>query len=777
MDSIDDSDEELTGNPEHDLQTFKDWIRDAEEYWNPNIMRFMYYMNFLCVSTIDKGDEVLLDDMNRPAMMFNQLDAVGCKLLGEFASQEPGIVVSAADGVMVDDDLANMIECVEAHMRYSLSHTNSGNAGNRTFKDEVYGGYGAMEVYTEYLPGSLKQCIKHQRLNPTMCGWDPMATEPHKGDGKFCYKKIYMTYESVKLKFGKEVANSISYVNGAGGSNTQAFSWSYQNTKQKVAVIVEMYVKKERRGRLVLLSNGEEMDEKQYKQNLKDWDKSGIMLPPPTVTDSRAEIFTDILRYTLCESKIIEVEVDGKMQKYEETIFEMLPIVFFDGNSAEVQTEKGGCLQQVTRPYFYNARDAQKFKDFAGQSFAGELQSTIQSKIIVAEESIPKQYLDNYLNPQHNSVLPYKTMYKDDPNHPNPPPTIIHRPDIPQSIPAAFYGADKLIQTTLGNYDTQLAMQPDVSGKAIQEGSMESDAAAKPYFDNFFEGQTRVAQIELNLIPKVYKTPRSIPITLKNGKKSYAIINSDDIKPKTTGKPDKDAIQNHAVYMNYKPSDLLVQVKSGPNSAVQKRAAVDQITKMMAASPEINGFFSGPAFEVLIDNWDFRGAERAKSMVPKYQEQQQQQAAQAKQMAEQMQQMQMQITQMQGLVLQAQANKFNADAHKAAADSVIENKRVDNEESMAVANLLLTREEKEAEFALKQEELAIKETEAAGKLLLSRQELSMGQVDQVLRASEISAERERTAAEHALAVSEHVHNVNIDMAGLKNESKEAESSQ
>ena len=507
---------------EDGLKFVKNSVRDWEDCFKENVERYITSKKFLLVSTVNDSDASLLNDMNRPPMEFNQLDAIGCKLMGEFSSQEPGIVVAASDGIIVDDEIAMTVECVEAHMRHDLAHTNNGNANNKVFKDTVYGGYGCFEVYTEYASkSSFEQVAPYRRVNPTICGWDPMAIETHKGDGKYCYTKVYMTHERVMLNFGKQIADSLSY-NSSGDFGDSVFQWSYQSGRKKIAVIVFFYYKHERRGKLLLLSNGESMDEKKYKAQMKEWDELSILPPPPTIQDSREQIFTDIVRYTVCENKVI---------KREETDFEMLPLVFVDGNSAEAQGEKGGGIRQVTRSYFYNAFDSQRFKDFAGQTFAGELQATMQSPIIAAEESIPDQYLDNYLTPSRASVLIYRSRYKDQPDQPLPPPQIINRPEVPQYIPAAFYGADKLIQTTLGNYDTQLAMQPQVSGVALQEGSMDSDAAAKPYVDSLFEGIDRVAQIKLNLIPKLYKTPRSIPITLKNGKKSYAIVNTEDYAP------------------------------------------------------------------------------------------------------------------------------------------------------------------------------------------------------------------------------------------------------
>ena len=44
----------------------------------------------------------------------------------------------------------------------------------------------------------------------------------------------------------------------------------------------------------------------------------------------------------------------------------MLPLVFFDGNSVMITNEQGGQTQQMTRPYVYNAKGAQRLINFSG---------------------------------------------------------------------------------------------------------------------------------------------------------------------------------------------------------------------------------------------------------------------------------------------------------------------------------------------------------------------------------------------------------------------------
>jgi hypothetical protein len=143
-----------------------------------------------------------------------------------------------------------------------------------------------------------------------------------------------------------------------------------------------------------------------------------------------------------------------------------------------------------------------------------------------------------------------------------------------------------------------------------------------------------------------------------------------------------------------------------------------------------------------------------------------------------MQNMQEQLQQLQGMLLQSEVGKNNsiitknnADANKIANDSAIQSKKFEHQESLDIANLLLEQQNEDAVNAQKSEELAIKASKVASDILLSRQKLSSDQIDQVLRASEIDDDRVKMAHNHALEVSKHVHEVNIDLAGLNKTEK------
>ena len=136
-------------------------------------------------------------------------------------------------------------------------------------------------------------------------------------------------------------------------------------------------------------------------------------------------------------------------------------------------------------------------------------------------------------------------------------------------------------------------------------------------------------------MPKYYRTPRSLPVLLPDGKREYFEIN-----------------KKGSLYMNYDPNNLEVKVEMGVNFAMQKEIALQTIVSLSQASPVFAQFFNEYGLPVLLDNIDIRGIDDLKEKSQEFQQkiQQQQQVAQK----QQMQQMQMQAQQQTMAMQQAQ---------------------------------------------------------------------------------------------------------------------------
>jgi hypothetical protein len=286
----------------------------------------------------------------------------------------------------------------------------------------------------------------------------------------------------------------------------------------------------------------------------------------------------------------------------------MLPYVFVDGDSIDIVEGQSGNITQMTKPYVYHAEGAQKLKNLSGQALATELENMVQHKFVVMKEAIPeeKSYQDALTMPQKANTLVVNAFKDDDPNIPIPNPiSPVTRIPAPPEISNAFTMSDQVTQSILGSYDAALGINDNqLSGVAIVEAATQSNAAAMPYIVNYLQAWTQVANIIIDLIPKYWKTPRTVPVIDKDGKRSFAIIN-------TPNNPE-------SIDINYDSNALQVQVKAGVNFQIQKARALQQIIAMTQASPIFAEFMNTKGLEVLLDNFEIRGIDILKELAVQF---------------------------------------------------------------------------------------------------------------------------------------------------------------
>ena len=687
------------------LDKIKQSVEQAYIYFRPNYERFHQFMRFVYKSTLTEDDIAVLATLGRPQIEFNMMEAYISRLRGEFSRMEPGFVVRAQDGFdLVDPQL---IDVLEAHFRAILNDSDNDGFSYDVYTDLLVGGFSVVEVYTDYVSEmSMDQKICTQRVfDPTLCGFDPLARKSHKGDGNYCFQLFPKEVEEVEREYGSNAVKGLKYARAFSG-----FNWSYRAAKKDIVLLCQYDKKDFKKERITKLSNGRVVSVKHYEELLGLWEEAGhIEQPPIPIGKIRETILEEITRYTFSGAELIEVE---------KTNFKMLPLIFFDGNSAVLRDNNDSTAEQMTRPYIYNVKDAQRLKNYAGQSLANELENTVQHKMIASVESIPEDYIDAYIDIQKPSTYMYNAFYDGDPNVPLTPPREVVRTPIPPQISETFQMSDNLIQGILGSYDAALGIQNnELSGVAIMQGAMHSNAAAMPYTVGFMKGWNRVCQQILDLIPKYYVTPRSLPIVKPDGKRSYQVVN----KP---GNP----------YMNYDAMSLEVKVEAGVNFAVQKQISLETIIQLMQTSEAFAAFINTKGLGILLDNIEIRGIEGLRQAAGEFMEETAKKQAQAEQMAQQ--QALQQLDPKQVMAMQAQAEMAK-----------VQQKREAREQETQVQLTKIATDD------------AVKNKQADIDFLKVMADIEGASVDQGLKQEKLDAENARTAVEMAVSVSQHHHEV------------------
>ena len=688
------------------LDRIKKSVEQSYIYFKPNYQRFHEFKRFVYKSTLTEDDIAVLSTLGKPQIEFNVTEAYISRLRGEFSRMEPGFVVRAQDGFDLVDP--KLIDVLEAHFRAVLNDSDNDGFSYDVYTDLLVGGFSVVEVYTDYLNEmSMDQKICVQRVfDPTLCGFDPLARMSHKGDGNYCFQLFPKEAEEVEREYGSSALKGLKYARSFSG-----FNWSYRAAKKDIVLLCDYYEKEHKKEKITKLSNGRVVSIKNYEKLAEMWDQAGyIEQPPIPIGRIRETTIEEIVRYRFSGAELIEKPVP--------TNYKMLPLIFFDGNSAVLRDNNDSTAEQMTRPYIYNVKDAQRLKNYAGQSLANELENTVQHKMIAAVESIPEDYLDAYIDVQKPSTYLFNAFLDGDPNVSLPVPREVVRTPIPPQISETFQMSDNLIQGILGSYDAALGIQNnELSGVAIMQGAMHSNAAAMPYTVGFMKGLNRVCQMILDLIPKYYVTPRSLPVVHPDGKRSYQTIN-------TQGNP----------FMDYDPLSLEVKVEAGVNFAVQKQISLETIIQLMQTSESFAAFINTKGLGILLDNIEIRGIEGLRQAAGEFMQETAQKQAQAEQMA--LQQAQQQLDPKEVMALQAKAEIMKVEQKKEAS------------ERQAQVDLIKISTDD-----------AVKNKQADIDFLKVMAEIEGAQVNQALKQEKLDAENARTAVSMAVDVSKHHHEV------------------
>lgn len=659
------------------LDRIKETVRKAHEVFRHNYERFIEFRKFIFECSLSENDITLLTTLSKPQLEFNITEAYISRLMGEFSKQEPSISVSAEDETVVDQLTA---EVVEKHLRHIMFDTKNNSTQYEVMKDLYSGGFSVFKIWTDYKnEKSFDQDLFVDRVyDPTLVGWDMLANKAHKGDGNFCFELFPMSHEDFVREYPDVNISSVNFRGGFG-----SFNWSYLNGNERIILVCDFYEKKRRKVKIVKLSSGQVLTTKEYEKMKAKWGE--VMQFPTPVGKPRTSEITTIVRYRLISNQVLE---------YVETDFSFFPLVFVDGNSVLIRnTKTGGSVYQMTRPYVYHAKGAQKLKNFAGISLANEIENMIQHKIIIAKEALPKEenWLEAYRDVQKPNVFVYNAFNEQNPDQVIPNPIReVNRIAAPPELMAAYQSVDGTIQQILGSYDASLGINDNqLSGVAIQEGATQSNAAAMPYIVGYLHGWQRVGEILVDLMPKYYRTPRTIPIMGIDGKRDYIQINGGQ-NGQGQGQGMMMMQSQPSIDFRFSPNALNVRIEAGVSFQIQKSKALQQMISLMQVSPLFAQFINEKGLPVLLDNLEIRGIESLKMMV----EQWMQELAQQKAMMMQAQQQQMQNNpavmknQIEMQKLQLQSQKQGHEMQKSQVQFLIDQEKLRTEQQKALVNAL-----------------------------------------------------------------------------------------
>jgi hypothetical protein len=711
----------------------KDNIQEAFVYFKKNRDYYNETRKFVLKSNITPEQESALDELQRPCLQFNVLEAYVSRLLGEFSKQSPGIEATSEPSEKAP--APEEIEFVENHMRSIIDNLNS----YEIYRDQLTGGFSCIKVWTEYEnPKSFNQKICCDRVfDPLLVGFDPAAQKSHKGDGSYCFELIPLTEDQAH-----ELYPDIDFTH-CYKKDIQGFQWGYKTGKKRIILFCNYYEKKNKKVMIYRLSDNRVRTKQEYEEIIIKCNESGDVVP--AIVDKRLAEIPHICRYQLTKDMILE---------YKETEFCALPLIFVDGNSAMIKIESSNSdTEQVTKAYVHNAIDTQKLKNVSGQTIANKIETMVQSQWKVAIESIPNGYEEAYKNPQQATALVYKAYGND--STPLPPPQEVMQMPLPQEVIATFMGADETIQGILGSYNAAAGITDnDLSGKAMMIGTTNSSFAAMPFMVNFLSALQQMCKIVLDLIPKYYITPRSVPVITSEGKREHVSINNPE--------------DPRSLKIQYSPSDLNIVLTPGVNFDAQKNQALQTIEALAQSLPSFAQMINEKGLPIICDNLSIKGADQLKKMAEEWMQAQKEKAA-------------LMLKMQQG---QQQQNPEMMKIQQSGQKMQMENQ-----------NKQYELQQKDREIDIKQQEVGIKQQAQNLDDAMSQIKAINDRIDSIVQMKKNQTERQvhglnlamqkeendrahvMKAAEHAHKVGEHHHQVAMDLINADQANHSANTSQ
>lgn len=251
------------------------------------------------------------------------------------------------------------------------------------------------------------------------------------------------------------------------------------------------------------------------------------------------------------------------------------------------------------------AKDSQKMLNFMASSAARRIASANKSPWIVDRKSIaPYMTAWNKANTENMPYLPYDS-YDDKGNGRQLPPP--QRADQTGQIQDLLQAAAKFeddLKATIGIYDAGLGATPnEQSGVAIQTLAQQGQNSNSHFSDYLLSAIKTLGEVLIDLIPRIYDTPRVVQVVGVNNKTKMVKIN--EIFSKNGSKTIYD-IANSASHYG-------IVINAGPAYATQQQAAIQSMMQLMATNPAIAPYVQ----DIIAGNMDFEGKDQVRDRLLK----------------------------------------------------------------------------------------------------------------------------------------------------------------
>lgn len=471
------------------------------------------------------------DGINRPSLTVNKTRQHCLQVVNDARQNKPQVRITAVSDEATKE-AADVFEGVVRHIEYISDAT---TAYDTATEHQVQGGIGWWRIITRYEGNkSFDQEIRIQRVRDALSVYmDPDIQELDGSDARFAFVTEDIAKDEFETKYpeykDRIPQSGFGFIDGG---------WLTEDHVR----IAEYYRRSQDTDTLHQLPDGSTIRESE----LADADmRSNVRI----LSTKKREITEDKVEWF----KI----VGGEIVERTDWPGKYIPLVRVIGEETVIE----GRLER--KGHTRALKDPQRIYNY--WSSAGVESVALQTKTpwIAAAESIEnfQRYWDT-ANTENHSVLPFKA--RDNQGQQLPPPTRMDPPQMAQAYIQGMQIAQTEMMLVSGQYQTQMgAPSNEQTGKAIQERQRTGETATYHFIDNLATAIRFTGRILIDLIPKIYDTPRVLRILNADG--SVDRVQLDPRCPQACAQmPAAHALQPGAPPMPQQPQGNQLGMPAGP---------------------------------------------------------------------------------------------------------------------------------------------------------------------------------------------------------------------
>jgi hypothetical protein len=517
-----------------------------------------------------ESDRKAREDEGRPCLTINKLPAFIRQVVNDARQNSPSITVRPVDSkadIETAEIMSGLIRDIEQQSSADIAY-DTGIDYAATM------GFGYWRFNLEYVDdNAFEQDIRFKRIsNPFSVYGDPNSEAPDSSDWDVSFVLDRMKRDKFEKKF-----------KGADLVSWDSPKWNDVGTPWKdgdYITYAEYWTREQIKKQIVLLSNGEIVALDDYKKQKAVFDSQDV-----TVVGSPRDVASHKVTQRMITGCDV-LETTPWAGKY-------IPIVPVYGEDINVMGKR------YLRSLIRDAKDPQRIHNYF-RTVSAEVVALAPKAPFIGEAGFVPKNDTKWANANTKSYpyLEYVAGKKAPERQPfaGTPVGVINE---------ALAAADDM-KAVMGIYDASLGKQSnETSGKAILARQREGDVGSFHFIDNLSRAVKHGGRILIDLIPKVYSTPRIIRVLGQDLKTRNVQINQKFAGPNGVEKIFDLSVGRY---------DLAVD--AGPSFTTRREEAANQMMELVRAYPAIAPMIG----DLLAKNLDWPGAaeiaKRLHAMLP-----------------------------------------------------------------------------------------------------------------------------------------------------------------